>query len=153
MKYVIKIDGKQKEPLLTIATNSITTEVEELIKILDTKQEFLLGYQNKKIKMLEFKEIINIYSLNKKIYKIYAKTINKEYEIKQRLYDLEELLKKHYFVRISNSEIINLKQVIEFDASFSDTISVKLKDNNITYVSRKYIKQIKQVLKIGGKNV
>lgn len=147
MKYEIKIDEKQSEPKVTITTSSVTEEVAELIKILDSKQEYLIGYQNRVIKMLDFKLIINLYSFDKKVY---AVSSDGEYEIKQRLYDLEELLGGYHFVRISNTEIINLKKVKEFDLSFSGTISVRLANDKLTYVSRRNVKKIKEVLGIGG---
>ena len=58
----------------------------------------------------------------------------------------EEQLTKHSFVRISNSEIINLKKVRNFDLSLSGTICVTLSDGTATYVSRRYVSKIKQVL-------
>lgn len=147
MKYEIKIDERQSEPKVTITTSSVTEEVAELIKILDSKQEYLIGYQNRVIKMLDFKLIISLYSFDKKVY---AVSSDGEYEIKQRLYDLEELLSGYHFVRISNSEIINLKKVKKFDLSFSGTISVRLANDKLTYVSRRNVKKIKEVLGIGG---
>ena len=52
----------------------------------------------------------------------------------------------HAFVRISNSEIINLKKVKSFDLSFAGTICVTLSNGQTTYVSRRYVSKIKQVL-------
>ena len=62
--------------------------------------------------------------------------------------ELEERLAKDRFVRISNSEIINLKQVKGFDLSFAGTICVTLSGGTVTYVSRRYVAKIKQVLGI-----
>lgn len=65
-----------------------------------------------------------------------------------RLYELEERLNPHQFVRISNSEIINLKRVNNFDLSFTGTIRVKLSNETVTYVSRRYISKLKKILGI-----
>ena len=64
------------------------------------------------------------------------------------MYELEDRLDKNSFVRISNSEIINLKKVKGFDLSFTGTICVKMKNGRVTYVSRRYVSKIKQVLGI-----
>ena len=50
------------------------------------------------------------------------------------------------FVRISNSEIINLKKVSGFDLSFVGTICVSLSNGTVTYASRRYVSKIKDLL-------
>lgn len=71
-----------------------------------------------------------------------------EYVLRSRLYELEERLSKELFVRISNSEIVNLKKVEKFDLSLSGTICVVLQDRTVCYVSRRYVAKIKQALGI-----
>lgn len=44
------------------------------------------------------------------------------------------------------SEIINLKKVRGFDLSFTGTICVSLSNGTVTYVSRRYVAKIKQLL-------
>ena len=62
-----------------------------------------------------------------------------EYTVRIRLYEIEERLNPGQFVRISNSEIINLKKVKNFDLSFTGTICVELVNGMTTYVSRRYV--------------
>ena len=78
--------------------------------------------------------------------KVFAITEKGEYTLRLRLYELEERLDQNRFVRISNSEIINLKKVKRFDLSLTGTICVSLSDGAVTYVSRRYVSKIKQVL-------
>ena len=68
--------------------------------------------------------------------------------LRLRLYEVEERLKQHHFIRISNSEIINLKKVRSFDLSFTGTICVVLNDGSKTYASRRYVTRLKGVLGI-----
>ena len=49
-------------------------------------------------------------------------------------------------MRISNAEIIQLKKVEHFDLSITGTILVRLSDGSTTYVSRRYVGRIKQML-------
>ena len=65
-----------------------------------------------------------------------------------RLYEAEQRLDSRAFVRISNGEMINLKKVKGFDLSFTGTICVALSNGTVTYVSRRYVAKIKQVLGI-----
>lgn len=68
--------------------------------------------------------------------------------LRMRLYELEACLNEKEFVRISNSEIINLKKVKNFDISLGGVIRVKFIDGTTTYVSRRYVAKIKNVLGI-----
>ena len=69
--------------------------------------------------------------------KVVAVTDKGEYILRLRLYEIEKLLLTDQFIRISNSEIINLKKVNNFDLSFTGTICVKLSNGVTTYVSRR----------------
>ena len=70
------------------------------------------------------------------------------FRLRMRLYQVEEKLTGRRFVRISNSEIINLNKTANFDLSFAGTIQVKLKNGDVTFVSRRYVSEIKKILGI-----
>lgn len=80
--------------------------------------------------------------------KVVAVTDKGEYVLRLRLYEIENLLLTDQFIRISNSEIINLKKVNNFDLSFTGTICVKLSNGITTYVSRRYVPKLKKILGI-----
>ena len=136
MQIEIKLDESCKEPKIIIHTDKMTEEVSQIVK-------FAAIHENGEIILLEQTEIIRIYAENDRVY---AKTKDGSYRLKARLYELEERLNKKMFIRISNSEIINLKEVKKFDLSFSGTICVSMSDKTATYVSRRYVRKIKQVL-------
>ena len=127
-------------------TDKITDEINTFAKQFaqDTPQ-LLAGLQGDILKVLDQHDIIRLYATNGKVY---AETEDGEYQLRLRLYELEERLDKDDFVRISNSEIINLKRVKGFDLSYTGTICVSFQNDTVTYVSRRYIKKIKQVLGI-----
>lgn len=146
MKVELKIDSSCTEPKVIIMASSVTEEVNNILKKLseDTLQ-IISGSKNGKINVLEQADLIRIYANDKKIF---AVTDKGEYVLRQRLYELEEQLDTHWFVRISNSEIINLRKVSHFDLSITGTICVRLSDNTTTYVSRRYVSKIKKILGI-----
>ena len=144
MQVEIKIDDNCIEPKVIILTDKVTDEINDILNTLSSKTpEVITGFYNDLAEILSPEDIIRIYSAGGKTF---ASVSKKEYILRQRLYELEEQLTKHGFVRISNSEIINLKKVRNFDLSLSGTICVTLSDNTTTYVSRRYISRIKQVL-------
>ncbi len=146
MEIEIKIDGNYKEPKIIILTEKMSEEVNLLVrKITEDVPQMIAGFQNDQLKVLEQDEIFRIYTANNKVF---ANTSDGDYSLRLRLYELEERLEKNDFVRISNSEIINIRKVKAFDLSFTGTICVKLIDGTVTYVSRRYVPKIKQILGI-----
>lgn len=146
MQIEIKIDSEFKEPKAVIFTDKVTDEITELFRQLsDERSSIIAGFKDGTAELLELNDIFRIYSSNGKVY---AETANGTFTLRLRLYEAEQRLDSQIFVRISNSEIINLKKVTNFDLSFVGTICVKLSNGTITYVSRRYVAKIKQILGI-----
>jgi len=78
-----------------------------------------------------------------------AQTGEGTYSVRLRLYELEELLDPRRFVRVSNSEIVNLDRVTAVDLSLAGTIRMTLDGHTAVYVSRRYVKKIKEALNLG----
>lgn len=146
MQVEVKIDDSYHEPKVIILTASMTEEVNHIVKKLsENNSQIISGSSEEKIKVLEQNDLIRIYAGSSKVF---AVTGDGEYTLRLRLYEVEERLSPNQFIRISNSEIINLKKVIHFDLSFSGTICVKLANGTTTYVSRRYVSKIKKILGI-----
>lgn len=144
MKVEIQIDENCIVPKVTILTSEITEEILSLVnKLSQDVTQVLSGFYDDVCEIIEPNSIIRIYAASGKVF---AVTDKKEYILKQRLYELEERLDKTCFVRISNSEIINIRKVKKFDLNFSGTICVYLCNGTVTYVSRRYVKKIKYLL-------
>ena len=148
MDFEIKIDEAYKLPKTFVYTDKITEEVLRIKSfVLENSESLLIGFLDEKIKILNPAKIYRIYTENSKVF---AESIDEKYLVKKRIYQLEDILKSKKFVRISNSELINLNLVDSFDLSYSGTISVKMKNNSKTFVSRRYVKKIKETLGIWG---
>lgn len=146
MQIEIKTDDSYIEPKIIILTASITEEINNIVQKLSVDNSHIItGNKNGKIEVLEQNDLIRIFSCNNKVF---ALTNNGEYLLRFRLYEMEERLDPSQFVRISNSEIINLKKVKNFDLNFTGTICVKLINGAVTYVSRRYVSKIKKILGI-----
>ena len=146
MDIEIKIDSEYKIPKVIIFTDKVSEEINRLVERLsEDVPQLISGFRDNELRILEQDEIVRIYSCDGKIISV---TDEGEYQLRQRLYEMEERLDSKKFVRISNSEIINLKRVKKFDMSFVGTICVTLKDSTVTYVSRRYVSKIKKILGI-----
>ena len=76
-----------------------------------------------------------------------VRTAAREYVVKEPLYKIEEKLDKTRFVRISQSEIVNLKQVEKWSFDGGGIIKIQLKGDIVSYTSRRYAVAIRKVLK------
>lgn len=146
MEIKIEIDAACKEPEIIIRTSEMTDEISDIIQKLSVSQQKLLaGFIDDSVQLIDPSEIVRLYSADKKIF---AQTKSGEFLIRLRLYELEERLDKTLFVRISNSEIVNMKAIKKIDLSFAGTIFITFSNEATTYVSRRYVARIKQVLGI-----
>ena len=146
MKVEIKIDDSYIEPKILILTAAMTEDVNLILnKLSENTPQVISGCKNEKIEVIEQEDLIRIYAGSGKVF---AVTEKGEYTVRFRLYEIEKRLNHNQFVRISNSEIINLKKVSNFDLSFTGTIRVELTNGTAAYVSRRYVSKIKKILGI-----
>lgn len=136
-----------KNICITIDAPELTEEVQNIIDYISNiskKQSQIIADKDNKIYILELKDVICFFSKDKYNY---VRSVNGIYRIKMKLYELEEVLDKNDFIKISNSCIVNINQVECFDISILGTIVVKLKDDTKENVSKRNIKKVKQMLK------
>ena len=146
MQIEIKIDENCKEPKIIVVADKVSEELNTLIKRLsDSPPQMLAGFKDETVELLEPDDIFRIFAESGKVL---AETTRGEYTLRLRLYEVENRLDSFNFVRISNSDIINLKKVKGFDLSFAGTICVTLSNGTTSYVSRRYVAKIKQLLGI-----
>lgn len=144
MEVEIKIDPERQEPKLVIYAPQETPELRELAKQLSALSLGPLQvWEEDRPFLLQQSEFLRFYTEGKGVC---AQTEKKIYTVRLRLYELEEKLDPLRFVRISNSEIINLDAVTAVDLSLTGTICMTLDGRITSYVSRRYVKKIKEVL-------
>ncbi|HBT94924.1 MAG TPA: LytTR family transcriptional regulator [Coriobacteriia bacterium] len=152
MKVEIKIDRSCMETTVTICAKELTDEISDLAEKLQADDpRFLIGIDEERAVILDTQQVIRIFALKQKVIAVVQNVAGpapatREYALKLRLYELEERLPDKQFVRISHSEIINLKKVRDFDLSFAGSIQVRFIDGSTTFVSRRYVAKIKHTL-------
>ena len=146
MQIEIKIDEKCKEPKIIVVTDKMTDEINAVIqRLTDEQPQVLAGFREDTVEVLEMSCIYRVFAASGKVF---AETDRGEYALRLRLYEAEQRLDSRFFVRISNSDIINLKKVRSFDLSLAGTICITLSNGTVTYVSRRSVAKIKQLLGI-----
>jgi DNA-binding LytR/AlgR family response regulator len=136
-------DKTLTEPRVIIQAPSRTEDIEELIDMISGfSPSPIKGYSEGSITRVSRDSIIRIYSKDKRVY---ADTVDGSFVIKSPLYQLEEDLPSK-FVRISNSEIVNSDKIIRLEMNLSGKIKILLEGDIESYVSRRYIPKVKEVL-------
>ena len=145
----VKVEWRQvperEEPVLVVESAHRTPQVEELLQALrGTYDAPLTGWQGDRAVLLDPGSLVRIYAQDKGVFA--QDSAGQVYALKLRLYELEERLDGRSFVRVSNSEIVNLKQVTALDLSLSGTIKLTLTGGGVSWVSRRSVKNIKKAL-------
>ena len=143
MKLELNIDEKVKETLVVVSANKIDKEVQNLINYIEYSSEYLIGIVEDKAGIIDIDEIIRVYIEDRKTFVV---TLKDTYVVKKKLYEVENMVTRN-FVKISQSEIANIKFIKNLDFSNTGTIVIKYKNSDISYVSRRMIKEFK--LKLG----
>lgn len=139
-EFEINITASKMSENLSILVNNIQN--------ISSKQLVLVTAQyNNNIYILETEKIEKFYSKDQNVYCLYN---NKEYRVKKKLYELENMLDKQIFIRISKSCIVNVKQIECFDIGRVGNIIVRFKDSPIENVSKRKISSVINFLKERG---
>ncbi len=143
MKLELNIDEKVKETLVVVSANKIDKEVQNLINYIEYSSEYLIGIVEDKASIIDIDEIIRVYIEDRKTFVV---TLKDTYVVKKKLYEVENMVTRN-FIKISQSEMANIKFIKNLDFSNTGTIVIKYKNSDISYVSRRMIKEFK--LKLG----
>lgn len=147
IKIKTNISNEFKEPSIIINAPELSNEIQNVIKYvsnISTIPNQIVANKNNEIYFIDLEKVICFFSQDKYNY---VRTEKDTYQIKYKLYELEYSLKSKDFIRISNSCIININQVLCFDTSIIGTILVKLKDNTQERVSKRKVEQLMKFLK------
>ena len=139
MKLELNIDEKVKETLVVVSANKIDKEVQNLINYIEYSSEYLIGIVEDKASIIDIGEIIRVYIEDRKTFVV---TLKDTYVVKKKLYEVENMVTRN-FIKISQSEIANIKFIKNLDFSNTGTIVIKYKNSDISYVSRRMIKEFK----------
>ena len=144
MQIEFKRDPQQIEPKLTITAADLTDEVADLLRRLEHGQlGAITAFQDERVLLLRPEDVLRFFAEDKGVR---VQTLKDIYTIRERLYELEEQLDPRTFVRISHSEIVNLRKVTDLDLTLTGTIKMTLEGGTACYVSRRYVKKIKQAI-------
>lgn len=146
MKIALIIDKKYEEAQIHICSKENSPEIRNIYRTVEAAVNTgITAYDGDKVYIVSSTDIIHIYTQD---LKVYIATVNGVYRLHQRLYELEQELDTSRFIRVSNSEIVNIKKIKRLDTSLTGTIRMYLDCDREAYVSRRYVTKIKKALGI-----
>ena len=122
MKIKVQIDSVFQEEMLQIQAPSRTPKIQQVVEFVESLDD------NQRLRGKKDGETYLI-----------------EYHLGLRLYQVLEKLPS-YFIKISQSEIVNLKEIERFNITPNGLVEIHLKNKETTYSSRRYLKAIKEKL-------
>ena len=112
-EFLNEIDENEIELIIKAKEhNEKVSEIIDGVQKISKDISAIVAEKDNKVYVLNVDKIIKFYTKEQYTYCTYN---NETYRVKKRLYELEEMLKNKFFLRISNSCIINVKQVECFD--------------------------------------
>lgn len=150
IKIKTNLSSEFKETSITINAPELSSEIQNLIdyiSCINITPTQIVANKDNQIYFIDLEKVLCFFSKDKYNY---VRTCDGTYKIKYKLYELEETFKQRDFVRISNSCIINIQQVVCFDTSILGTILVKLKDGTQEAVSKRNVSHMMKLLKERG---
>ena len=140
---ITKID-RDKPELLEIQCHSVSEEVREIVAFVKSRQGQLTGIADERQYEISISDIFYIESVDNKAF-IYTKS--KVYETRQKLYELEEMLSKKHFLRVSKSTLLNLMKVSAIKPALNSRFTAVLQSGEQVVITRKYVPALKKALK------
>ena len=147
VKVEIQIDPELEEPVLVLRVPAPTEEAEQLAARLrgEAPPQPFTVYDGREAVRVSRSKVLRFFAEDKGVV---CQTGKGVFAVRQRLYELEEALTGTKFVRVSNSEIVNLDRVTGLDLTLAGTIKMTLEGGTVCWVSRRYVKKIKQALEL-----
>lgn len=142
------IDDSYTDPKVSIYTKSKTRQVANIISAVENVSEndypTLAGYNDDRIEFLSQRDIERVFTEGRKIV---IQTDAGQYYSNKTLSGIEDVLNPDRFIRISQSEIINLYKVKCFEFNSAGNIGIELENGCKTWVARRCVKAIRELIK------
>ena len=141
------IDEKYLDPLVNIYTFEQNRRIDNIIYAIENAAQSDIPpigvFKDNNLMFVSQRDIFRLQIIDRRTL---VETDEGIFESKMSLTSLEELLDEARFIRISQSEIINLYHVKNFDFTLNGTIMVRFDNGEESWVARRRVKALKDKL-------
>lgn len=132
-----------EEPEVTIAYQEMTKSVKRVADYVRYADRTLLCKKENEELCIPINDIFYLESVDKKVFVYCEKEV---FRSNYKLYELEEMLSRAGFVRVSKSVLLNVEKLIGIKTLVNSKLEAKLSNGESVYVTRKYLKDIRSEL-------
>ena len=143
MKIIIEPLSEGAEEEIIIRSNSLDSELMELIYSLKAGRSKLTAFNDDEILKLAPGDIYYFESVDNHVC---ACCENSVYEVKQKLYELERIYENTDFIRISKAMIVNVSKIVKIVPMFNGRLEAVLSNDERVVISRQYVPDLKKKL-------
>ena len=143
MKIIIEPLSEGAEEEIIIRSNSLDSELMELIYSLKAGRSKLTAFNDDEILKLAPSDIFYFESVDNRVC---ACCENSVYEVKQKLYELERIYENTDFIRISKAMIVTVSKIAKIVPLFNGRLEAVLSNNERVVISRQYVPDLKKKL-------
>lgn len=141
MNLMIDISEKYNETDVVIRCSHIDPELQKIIDMLQNTDRLMTVSKDNATEKIRFDRICYFESVDELTFVYTEDTV---YRCKEKLYELEELLKKSSFVRISKSCILNIDYLESVRATFNGKLEGQLTNGEKVIINRHYVSEFKK---------
>lgn len=143
MKIIIEPLAEGSEEEIIIRSNSLDSDLMELIYSLKAGRSKLTAFNGSEILKLAPNDIYYFESVDNHVC---ACCENSVYEVKQKLYELEKIYENTDLIRISKAMIANVSKITKIVPAFNGRLEAVLNNGERVIISRQYVPGLKKKL-------
>lgn len=145
MKVKLEIASHILEDLVTIEAREYSAQIADLVDYIEKSGKVADRLTVKRGDEVHLLAMDDIYRLAIEDKVLHVKTENQDFTSNLRLYQVRDILSGD-FLQISQSEMINLKQLDHLQVTANGLVKIIMKNGDYTYSSRRYLKMIKETI-------
>jgi len=143
MRLILNERPEMEKPEVTIAYSEMTASVKRVADFVRSVEQTILCKKDEEECSVPVGDIFYIESVDKKTFAYCEKEV---YMCSLRLYEIEKMVEKAGFVRVSKSTILNIERLKGVKTLVNSRLEAILSNGERVCVTRKYLKDIREAL-------
>ena len=143
MRLILNERPELEKPEVTIAYSEMTASVKRVADFVRSLEQTVLCKKDEEECSVPVGDIFYIESVDKKTFVYCEKEV---YMCSLRLYEIEKMVEKAGFVRVSKSTILNIEWLKGVKTLVNSRLEAILSNGERVCVTRKYLKDIREAL-------